>query len=189
MNKFLSVIDDYILKYAYYREPVAGSKYLELNLNNLNLGEPLDYEIDLNNQYDDKAIKLYQGNIHIGYVHKNYIQEMVQVYSNRKDYKIEISLNRIDIEKEELIYQIAFYQKYNTKTFNILNRFSVNANAIKDKYYNLRKNKRTNQYYIEETGYIFNSEEINKIKNYIDINAFVLLKGQANNRIEVIFVI
>ena len=189
MNKFLNVIDDYLLKYAYYREPVAGSKYLELNLNNLNLSDPIDYEIDSLNKYDDKAIKLFQNNIHIGYVHKNYIQEMIQTYSKRKDYKIEILLNKIDIENEEIIYQIAFYQKYNNKSFNILNRFSVNSNAIKDKYYNLRKNKRTNQYYIEETGYIFNSEESNMIKSYLDINAFALLKGQSNNRIEVLFVI
>ena len=74
MNKFLDVIDDYILKYAYYREPVAGSKYLDINLNDLNSFDPVVYEIDKNNEFDDKAIKLYQNNIHIGYVHKNYIQ-------------------------------------------------------------------------------------------------------------------
>ena len=34
MNKFLNVKDDYILKYAYYREHIAGSKYLDLNLTN-----------------------------------------------------------------------------------------------------------------------------------------------------------
>lgn len=189
MNKFLNVIDDYLLKYAYYREPVAGSKYLDLNLNELKEGVTIDYEIDNNNAHDERAIKLYQNDIHIGYVHKNYIQDMIQAYSNRKGYKIEIILNKIDLEKEELTFQIGFYQKYNAHTFNILNRFSVNSNSIKDKFYNLRKNKKTNQYYIEETGYIFNNEESNKLKNYLDIHAFVLLKGQANNRIEVLFVI
>ena len=35
MDKFLNVIDDYILKYAYYREPIAGSKYLDINFQSL----------------------------------------------------------------------------------------------------------------------------------------------------------
>ena len=37
MNKFLNVKDDYILKYAYYREHIAGTKYLDLNFDNLKL--------------------------------------------------------------------------------------------------------------------------------------------------------
>ena len=80
MDKFINVIDDYILKYAYYREPVAGSKYLDLNLNELKEGVSIEFEIDSNNTHDDKAIKLFQNNIHIGYVHKNYIQDMVLFY-------------------------------------------------------------------------------------------------------------
>ena len=189
MNKFINVIDDYLLKYAYYREPVAGSKYLDINFDELKEGVSIEFEIDSSNTHDENAIKLYQNNIHIGYVHKNYIQDMIQTYSKKREYKIEIILNKIDIEKEELTFQIGFYQKYNTVSFNILNRFSVNSNAINNKYYNLRKNKKTNQYYIEETGYIFSSEENDKIKNYLDINAFVVLKGQVNNTIEVLFVI
>ena len=53
MNKFLNVIDDYLLKYAYYREPVAGTKYLDLNLNELKEGVTIDYEIDNNGSVED----------------------------------------------------------------------------------------------------------------------------------------
>lgn len=189
MNKFLNVIDDYILKYAYYREPIAGSKYLELNLDLLKINEPITYEIDTNNKYDDKAVRLLQNGILLGYVHKNYIQEMIQTYHKRKDYKIEISLNKINIEKEELGFQIAFYQKYNNKSFNVLNRFNINCEAVENKFYNLKKNKFTNQYFIEENNYILSNSEVKKIKMYLDNNAFVLLKGKENNTLEVLIVI
>ena len=121
MDKFLNVIDDYILKYAYYREPIAGSKYLDINFQDLKNNNVINYEIDSMNKYDDNAIKLFMNDIHLGYVHKNYIQEMIQVYHKRKDYKIEIHLNKIDVEKEELGFQIAFYD-------NVVNLFAVVSN-------------------------------------------------------------
>ena len=99
MEKFLNVKDDYVLKYAYYRESIAGTKYLDLNFDNLIVNEEVSFEIDSSNKYDDKAVKLYQNDFHLGYVHKNYIQEMIQVYSKRKDYKVEIILNKVDVEK------------------------------------------------------------------------------------------
>lgn len=188
MNKFLNAKDDYILKYAYYREPIAGSKYLDINLNSLKLNEEIEFEIDPNNKYDNNAIKLFQNGVHLGYIHKNYIQEMVLSYSKREDYKIELILNKLDLEKEELGFQIAFYQRYNTKSFNILNRFIIKCDSKENKYYNLRKNKRLNQYYIEENKYIFNNEEKEKIKFYLDNNSFILLKGRKEG-IEVLIVI
>ena len=188
MNKFLNVKDNYLLKYAYYREPVAGSKYLDLNLSELKLNEPIEYEIDPNNKYDENAIKLFQNGIHLGYIHKNYIQEMVVSYNKREDYKIELILNKLDIEKEELGFQIGFYQRYNSKSFNILNRFSFKCDSVENKFYNLRKNKKINQYFIEENKYILNNEETKKIKFYLDNNAFVLLKGKKDS-IEVLIVI
>lgn len=189
MDKFLNVIDDYILKYAYYREPIAGSKYLDINFQDLKNNNVINYEIDSMNKYDDNAIKLFMNDIHLGYVHKNYIQEMIQVYHKRKDYKIEIHLNKIDVEKEELGFQIAFYQKYNNRTFNILNRFNIECECLENKYYNLRKNKTLNQYYLLENNYILSSSEVKKIKLYLDNNAFVLFKGNSNNTIEVLIVI
>lgn len=189
MEKFLNVKDDYVLKYAYYREPIAGSKYLDLNFDNLKVNEEVSFEIDSSNKYDDKAVKLYQNDFHLGYVHKNYIQEMIQVYSKRKDYKIEIMLNKVDIEKLELGFQIAFYQKYNNRTINILNRFMINAESIENKYYNLRKNKTTNQYYLLENNYVLTNSEVKKIKPYFDNHAFILFKGKKDNQIEVLIVI
>ena len=188
MNKFLNVKDNYLLKYAYYREPIAGSKYLDLNLSELKLNESIEFEIDPNNKYDENAIKLFQNGIHLGYIHKNYIQEMVLSYNKREDYKIELILNKLEIENEELGFQIGFYQRYNSKSFNILNRFTIKCDSIENKYYNLRKNKRLNQYYIEENKYILKNEEANKIKFYIDNSAFVLLKGKKEG-IEVLIVI
>ena len=189
MNKFLNVKDDYILKYAYYREHIAGSKYLDLNFDNLKLNSTLEFEIDSNNKYDSNAIKLYQDGLHLGYVHKNYIQEMILSYDKRKDYKIELVLNKLDIENLYLGFQVAFYQKYNNKSFNILNRFNIECECVENKYYNLRKNKRLNTYYIEENNYVFKENDKNKIKSYLDNNAFVLLKGKKDNIIEVIIVI
>ena len=190
MNKFLDVIDDYILKYAYYREPVAGSKYLDINLNDLNSFDPVVYEIDKNNEYDDKAIKLYQNNIHIGYVHKNYIQEMILSYSKRKNFKIEIYLSKIDFNKEEIRFQIGFYRKYSSTSFATLSRFALEVEGVKKGvYYNIRKNKRANSYYIKELDYVFNTEDSLKIKEYLDNYAYALQIGKDDNKLEVIFVI
>ena len=50
------------------------------------------------------------------------------------------------------------------------------------------KNKRLNQYYIEENNYILKNEDANKIKFYVDNSAFVLLKGKKEG-IEVLIVI
>ena len=147
-----------------------------------------EIKIDSNNKYDENAIKLFQNGIHLGYIHKNYIQEMVLSYNKKEDYKIELILNKLDIENEELGFQIGFYQRYNSKSFNILNRFIIKCDSIENKYYNLRKNKRLNQYYIEENKYNLKSEEANKIKFYIDNSAFVLLKGKKEG-IEVLIVI
>ena len=65
MEKFLNVKDDYVLKYAYYREPIAGTKYLDLNFDNLKVNEEVSFEIDSSNKYDDKAVKLYQNVFHL----------------------------------------------------------------------------------------------------------------------------
>ena len=113
---------------------------------------------------------------------------MVLSYNKREDYKIELILNKLDIENEELGFQIGFYQRYNSKSFNILNRFMIKCDSIENKYYNLRKNKRLNQYYIEENNYILKNEDANKIKFYVDNSAFVLLKGKKEG-IEVLIVI
>ena len=189
MDKFINVIDDYVLKYAYYREVIAGTKYLDLDIQELSEGIILTYEIDLSNEYDSNAIKLKYNDLLLGYVHKNYIQEMIQSYSKRKNFKIEIILNKINIEKGELGYQIAFYQKYSNRFFNILNRFKIECDAVENKYYKLRKDKRTNQYYIVENGYIFKSEKSKLINQYLENYASVLLKGVSNKEIEVIVVV
>ena len=41
----------------------------------------------------------------------------------------------------------------------------------------------------KENNYVFKESEKNKIKSYLDNNAFVLLKGKKDNIIEVIIVI
>lgn len=111
--------DGYVLKWAYYNENIAGSRYLNIPYNDLKLGAKLTLVKDNKNSYDPNAIKVLYENKHLGYIHKNHIQEMFNKYSENDSFLIEAKLNSIDATNCKLQLQIGFYQKFSNEAFQI----------------------------------------------------------------------
>jgi hypothetical protein len=133
----------YVLKWAYYNENIAGCRYLNIPYNELETGKPLTLVKDESNSHDKNAIKVMYGNIHLGYIHKNNIQEMFNKYSEQEDYVIEVRLNSIDEVNKKLQLEIGFYQKFDLNKFSI-NQFvrfvPVNTLAGQKEWENIRLN-------------------------------------------------
>lgn len=111
--------EGYVLKWAYYNENVAGSRYLNVPYKDLKVGTQLELVKDKLNIHDKNAIKVFYGKNHIGYIHKNHIQEMFNKYSEDERFVIETRLNSIDETNARLQLQIGFYQAFNTDSFKI----------------------------------------------------------------------
>jgi hypothetical protein len=118
-HPFEDTKNGYVLKWAYYNENIAGARYLNIPYKELEIGSNLTLVKDKKNAHDKNAIKvLYEGK-HIGYIHKNHIQEMFNKYSEDETFKIEAILNSIDETNARLQLQIGFYQMFNKETFQI----------------------------------------------------------------------
>jgi hypothetical protein len=116
---FVDTKKGYVLRWAYYNENIAGSRYLNIPYKDLIIGSKLTLVKDENNQYDKNAIKVLYEDKHLGYIHKNHIQEMFNKYSEDETFKIEAILNSIDETNARLQLQIGFYQMFNKETFQI----------------------------------------------------------------------
>ena len=117
-HPFEDTKNGYVLKWAYYNENIAGARYLNIPYKELEIGSNLTLVKDQNNAHDKNAIKvLYEGK-HIGYIHKNHIQEMFNKYSENESFLIEVRLNSIDEANSRLQLQIGFYQKFNKEAFH-----------------------------------------------------------------------
>ena len=119
--------DGYVLKWAYYNENIAGSRYLNIPFKELKIGAKLTLVKDQTNAYDKNAIKVLYENKHIGYIHKNHIQEMFNKYSENESFIIETKLNSIDETNCRLQLQIGFYQKFSKEAFQINQIIKCNA--------------------------------------------------------------
>ena len=118
-HPFEDTKNGYVLKWAYYNENIAGCRYLNIPYKELQIGSSLTLIKDQNNPHDKNAIKVFYEDKHIGYIHKNHIQEMFNKYSENESFLIEASLNSIDETNTRLQLQIGFYQMFNKESFNI----------------------------------------------------------------------
>ncbi len=109
----------YVLKWAYYNENIAGCRYLNIPYKELKVGVKLRLVKDKLNAHDKNAIKVFYENYHIGFIHKNHIQEMFNKYSENDNFIIEVKLNSIDEANCRLQLQIGFYQLFNNESFYI----------------------------------------------------------------------
>lgn len=150
----------YVLKWAYYNENIAGSRYLNIPYKELEIGSSLTLIKDKNNAYDKNAIKVFYENKHIGYIHKNHIQEMFNKYSEDETFLIEAKLNSIDEANTRLQLQIGFYQKFNQEAFSVnqvIKCIVVNTSSYQEAW----KSVRVNDYLLVDfnEGSVYNGEE------------------------------
>lgn len=118
-NPFDDTKGGYVLKWAYYNENIAGCRYLNIPYKELKVGSTLRLVKDKLNAHDKNAIKVFYENHHVGFIHKNHIQEMFNKYSEDENYIIEVKLNSIDETNCRLQLQIGFYQLFNEKAFRV----------------------------------------------------------------------
>lgn len=136
---FVDTKDGYVLKWAYYNENIAGCRYLNVPYKELKIGANLTLVKDQNNAHDKNAIKVYYENKHIGYIHKNHIQEMFNNYSENESFIIETKLNSIDEANCRLQLQIGFYQKFSNEAFKInqvIKCIAVNTSTCQSEWRN-----------------------------------------------------
>lgn len=150
----------YVLKWAYYNENIAGSRYLNIPYKELEIGSSLTLIKDKNNAYDKNAIKVFYENKHIGYIHKNHIQEMFNKYSEDETFLIEAKLNSIDEANTRLQLQIGFYQKFNQEAFSVnqvIKCIVVNTSSYQEAW----KSVRVHDYLLVDfnEGSVYNGEE------------------------------
>lgn len=101
----------YFLKYFYENENVAGVQHRSLDFSKISISH-IRFEFEPNNQYDHNAIRIYQGDIFLGYVHKDCrTNEMIHSYLNKQNWQIYAKINTIDEANQTLKYQIAFYKE------------------------------------------------------------------------------
>lgn len=98
------------LKYFYDDENIAGVQHRDLDFSKINISH-IRFEFEPNNQYDSNAIRIYQGDIFLGYVHKGRTNEMIHSYLKNPDWDIYAKINTIDEANQALKYQIAFYKQ------------------------------------------------------------------------------
>lgn len=110
---FSKIEDGYILKYEYQKN-IAGVEYRDLDFSNLINGY-IEFKLEPDNEYDKKAIAIYQKNVLLGYVYKSddMINEMIHKYINNDEWKVFGWLCTLDSNEKILSYQIAFYKKIN----------------------------------------------------------------------------
>ena len=117
---FDEVKEGYILKWSYYNEQIAGTRYLNIDYSKLKCGDELRLEKDPLNAHDKNAIKVYYKEMHIGFIHKNYIQEMFNKYSVDETFRIYVRLNSINEAEKRLSLEIGFYKRFEKKDYPIL---------------------------------------------------------------------
>lgn len=118
-------IRQYILKYRYSNESIAGVEYQEIDYSKLDFNLHLDFKEETDNQYDHNAIKIYQNKIFLGYVHKGFMQDMLKKYLNKDEYCCLAFLTLIDEENKILNYEISFYKEFNEDDFNIKEKIAA----------------------------------------------------------------
>ena len=59
----------------------AGTRYLNVDLTKLNLGDSVDFKFDPNNAFDPNAINIFVGKQHIGFVPKPYQESIKKLLS------------------------------------------------------------------------------------------------------------
>lgn len=130
----------YILKWAYYNENVAGSRYLKIDYSKLECGEKVELVLDPTNPHDPNAIRILFKGQHLGYIHKNYIQEMFLKYHGSDEFYIEARLNSIDEKNGKMQIQIGFYKCFNMKDFpptKLVQTTIINTSAHQDAWKNV----------------------------------------------------
>lgn len=138
---FEKVVDDYYLKYSYDDVAIVGVKYRNLDYNEIKNGF-VRFEFEKTNEYDPNAIKVLQGDIHIGYIKKDSsINDMLHNYLEKQQWQIFAWLKEIDEETEKLYIQIAFYKKITNDMKKI---FSKTARLVKttkkDEFFDRQEN-------------------------------------------------
>ena len=189
---------NYILKYKYSNEKIAGVKYQKIDYSKLDFNLHLDFEEELDNQYDHNAIKIYQGKIFLGYVHKGFIQEMLKKYLNKDEYCCLAYLTLIDEENKKLNYQISFYKEFNEDDFEVEEKITTTLIKTTKKTEEYNSSRQDNLSALDEkdivqieeqfdsdyflvTNYIgdelgeLNKNVSNKLKDYIDDDAYKIL--------------
>ena len=159
---FAGTKEGYVLKWAFYNENVAGSRYLNIPYRDLKVGSKLTLVKDKSNQYDQNAIKVLYGNIHLGFIHKNKIQEMFNKYSEDSSYSIEVRLNSVDEVNKKLQLEIGFYQQFSQDKFDInqLIKFVVvNTKNHQDDWNNVHVNDYV-QVEFDESGYVYKNQKV-----------------------------
>ena len=103
--------DNLFLKYFYDNENIAGVQHRSLDFSKIKISH-IRFEFEPDNQYDRNAIRIYQGDIFLGYVHKDCrTSEMIHSYLNKQNWEIHAKINTIDEANQVLKYQIAFYKQ------------------------------------------------------------------------------
>lgn len=107
------------LKYEYYDIDIAGVEHRIFDWSVLEQGVPNPIRVDLvcepENEFDSKAVKVMYKGMHIGYIPKTKIQDMVNDYLNREDRLIVPWLVSADESQSSLILSLGFYHTKKTK--------------------------------------------------------------------------
>ena len=123
----IASIGNFYGAYAYKDVEVAGVEFAAPDLNAINAGDGISFQLEPDNPNDKNAVKIICKDQPIGYVHKCKLQGMIKDWQARKDLML-ASISKIDRNEKSIKYGIAFYKD---KLEGKENWDSINASLTK----------------------------------------------------------
>lgn len=122
---FENIINNYKLKWNYSDVTIKGVQYRDIDFSKLEIGKTIDLLPEPDNKYDEKAIKIIQSDMFLGYIPKGDLQEMILKYSEDDNYLILAKLCLIDEENQLLQIHLVFYKEIIESDFDFVKKMSA----------------------------------------------------------------
>lgn len=125
------------IAYEYDNEKVAMVGEVMPDYSRFSRFDEIKFELDPDNEYDRKSVRIMCNDLLLGYVFKGKIQDMIHDWKKKGD-TIFGAISSIDIKNNEIVYLIAFYKN----PFDGIDRYEkirtklINTSKKVDDYYN-----------------------------------------------------